>query len=266
MTTPRKVICDEGPFDDRIVIGWRGGGDTSEVYTWGAIRAVPLVAVMALVAVPMAPTAVSAQSIMGRVVDTASGLPLRSAAVGVQVPGDSVVKTLTAKDGVFALRLPAPGTYVVRVQASLARPVLSDSIVVAADSTVQREFRVPMPPDPVFYDFQVDKPVAQVPGRGGPRYPDELKREGVEGKVFVRFVVDTMGHAVTETFRVLRQTHAEFATAVRRALPQLRFVPAERQGRKVAQLVEQPFEFALGEPAILRDIREVGERTPPSPR
>lgn len=182
---------------------------------------------------------------MGRVVDAASGQPLPLAGVGVQLAGDSVIKTLTARDGVFALLLPAPGKYVVRVQASLAPPVLSDSIEVAPEAVVQREFRVTMPPNPVFYDFQVEKPVGQIPGRTGPRYPVELKKEGIEGEVFVRFVVDTSGRAVPATFQVLRQTHKEFAESVRSALPHLRFLPAERQGRKVAQVVEQPFSFAL---------------------
>ena len=39
MTTPRKVICDGGPFDGQIVIGWRGDEDTLEVYSYDAIRA-----------------------------------------------------------------------------------------------------------------------------------------------------------------------------------------------------------------------------------
>jgi hypothetical protein len=72
--------------------------------------------------------------------------------------------TSTTKDGVFALLLPAPGRYVVPVQASLAPRVLRDSIEVAPAAAVHRELRVPMPPDPVFYDYQVEEPVGRSPG------------------------------------------------------------------------------------------------------
>jgi hypothetical protein len=57
--------------------------------------------------------------------------------------------------------------------------------------------------------------------------------------------VDTTGRAVPASFQVLRQTHTEFAESVRTALPHLRFLPAERHRGKVAQVVEQPFSFAL---------------------
>ena len=73
--------------------------------------------------------------------------------------------------------LPRAGKYVVGIHASLAPPVLSDAIEVAPEAVIQREFRVTMPPDPVFYGFQVDKPVEQIPGRAGPRYPVDLERE-----------------------------------------------------------------------------------------
>ena len=47
------------------------------------------------------------------------------------------------------------------------------------------------------------------------------------------------------TFEVIRSDHDAFTTAVRNALPSMRFFPAEVGGRKVKQLVQQPFTFSL---------------------
>ncbi len=99
--------------------------------------------------------------------------------------------------------------------------------------------------DQTYFDFQVEKPVASAPGTGQPRYPDILRSAGVEGKVTAQFEVDTTGRVVIATFRVINTDHALFETAVRNALPLMRFIPAEIGGRKVRQLVQQPFVFAI---------------------
>lgn len=99
--------------------------------------------------------------------------------------------------------------------------------------------------DQTYFEFQVEKPVMQAPGSAVPRYPEILKSAGVEGEVLAQFVVDTTGRAESESFRVLKATHDLFATAVRSALPNMRFIPAEVGGKKVKQLVQQPFVFAI---------------------
>jgi protein TonB len=103
----------------------------------------------------------------------------------------------------------------------------------------------PVNPDQTYFDFQVEKPAASLPGSPGPRYPDILRAGGVEGTVLAQFEVDTTGRVIISTFRVLRTDHAMFEQAVRSALPNMRFLPAEVGGRKVKQLVQQPFTFAL---------------------
>ncbi len=103
----------------------------------------------------------------------------------------------------------------------------------------------PVNVDQPYFDFQVEKPVGAVPGSDGPRYPDILRSGGVEGQVLAQFVVDTTGRVDIASFRVLRSDHAMFEQAVRSALPRMRFFPAEIGGRKVKQLVQQPFVFAL---------------------
>lgn len=99
-----------------------------------------------------------------------------------------------------------------------------------------------------YFEFQVATPVRFAPGSAVPRFPDSLKTAHVTGEVLAQFVVDTMGLADPETFKVLKSTHQQFTNAVVDVLPQMRFIPAELGGRKVRQLVQQPFTFGFPKP------------------
>jgi len=87
-----------------------------------------------------------------------------------------------------------------------------------------------------YFDFQVEKPVAPIPGSGSPRYPQVLLSAGVEGQVLGQFVVDTLGRVELGSFKVIRSDHDLFTAAVRSALPAMRFLPAEVGGRKVKHI------------------------------
>ena len=107
------------------------------------------------------------------------------------------------------------------------------------------EKKVEVNEDNTYYEFQVEKPVMQAPGSATPQYPDILRQAGVEGDVLVTFVVDTTGKAEPNSLKVLRSTHDLFTKAVQTALPRMRFIPAEVGGKKVKQLVQQPFTFTI---------------------
>jgi TonB family protein len=104
----------------------------------------------------------------------------------------------------------------------------------------------PMQPgsDAVYFEYQVEKPVTSVQGNA-PRYPDILKSAGVEGEVYVSFVVDTMGLADVTSLKVIKSSHQLFLNSVVAALPDMHFAPAMVGGRKVKQLVMEPFVFHL---------------------
>jgi protein TonB len=99
--------------------------------------------------------------------------------------------------------------------------------------------------DQPYFEFMVEKPVSEASNTQRPRYPDILKSAGVEGNVNAQFVVDTTGRVEINTFKVLSTSHALFESAVRSALPGMRFIPAEVGGKRVRQLVQQPFVFAI---------------------
>jgi protein TonB len=92
----------------------------------------------------------------------------------------------------------------------------------------------------------VDRIVVPLPGNAPPRYPAILASAGIEGEVIMQYVVDTLGRVERGSVRATRGDRPAFEQAVRDALERMTFVPAEAAGRKVRQLVEQTFTFALG--------------------
>lgn len=99
--------------------------------------------------------------------------------------------------------------------------------------------------DQPYFEFMVEKPVTEASNTQRPRFPDILKSAGVEGEVLAQFVVDTTGRVENNSFKVLKTSHELFAAAVRSALPGMRFIPAEVGQKRVRQLVQQPFVFAI---------------------
>lgn len=76
-----------------------------------------------------------------------------------------------------------------------------------------------------------------------PRYSADLRRDRVRGDLVVAFAVDTMGRVNPGSLRVVRSDDTRFLAPVAELLPRLRFIPAERQGRKVEQVVEMLFRY-----------------------
>jgi protein TonB len=99
--------------------------------------------------------------------------------------------------------------------------------------------------DQPYFDFQVEKQAAAEPGHPNPRYPDMLQSAGIPGEVLAQFVIDTTGRADMSTFKVLKSDNDLFTQEVKNTLPKWRFYPAEVGGRKVKELVQQPFSFAI---------------------
>lgn len=77
------------------------------------------------------------------------------------------------------------------------------------------------------------------------RYPESLRSVNVEGVVQMRFIVSADGRVEPGSIEVLSSPHKLFSDAVRNALLNTRYRPAEAGGRAVRQLVEQSFTFKL---------------------
>jgi TonB family protein len=203
-------------------------------------RRLPLLAIIALSA-----TQAAAQVIAGRVIDERSRLPLRG--MTVAVIGDSaqqISQTTTDTTGIFSTNPLAAGTYRLRFSLDTTTSFESPPIQLAADGYVEREFIVPFMPR-IYLASEV-KQVQTLSHSPVPRYPADLRKRGVEGEVIAQFVVDSTGRVVPGSFKAIHYTDPGFLDALRAVIYEMRFQPAELNGRKVNQLVQEPFTFGIG--------------------
>lgn len=101
-------------------------------------------------------------------------------------------------------------------------------------------------------DF-VQSPVPQFPGGSAAmkkyieenlRYPEKMKNSGVQGKVYLSFMVDREG--AINTVDLLRGVHPELdeeAIRLVRSFPL--FIPAYKEGRPIAAEMKLPISFVL---------------------
>lgn len=96
----------------------------------------------------------------------------------------------------------------------------------------------------VFSSDEVDSPVSlEAWGVWEVPYPPAMRATGESGSVVAEFVVDTLGRVEREHFGIVSSSNPLFTEAVSDAMRTVVFRPAMRQGRRVRQLVRQPFDF-----------------------
>ena len=126
----------------------------------------------------------------------------------------------------------------------------------ADDTDAAQKKEEALPPialgDSIMTEFMVDSAVVRYEDGAAPPYPESMLKRRIEGAVIVQYVVDTLGHADTSTFRVISATHSDFAQAVKMTLPRMRFRPAVMSNRLVPQLVQQPFAFKIQDTTLFR--------------
>lgn len=129
-----------------------------------------------------------------------------------------------------------------RIKVEVARGDSADLEAAAEDYASQPPIALG---DSIMTELQVDSAVVRYEDSAAPPYPETMLRRRIEGVVLVQYVVDSTGRADTTTFRVLAATHPDFVRAVKTTLPKMRFRPAVMNGKRVAQLVQQPFAFKI---------------------
>ena len=97
-----------------------------------------------------------------------------------------------------------------------------------------------------FLQEQVDDPVQPI-NIPKPRYPPVLQQAGVSGFVDAQYVVDTLGHAEPNSWKVLKSSNAQFEAPAREAILKGVFKPARIKGAAVRQLVQQSIKFNIGQ-------------------
>ena len=109
----------------------------------------------------------------------------------------------------------------------------------------------------IYTTDQVDVPArSDSLSRTQPLYPETLLFSGIPGQVLAEFVVDTLGHVELDTFGVISSTDPKFTQAVQRVLPEWAYAPAMLNGKRVRQLVQQPFNFVVDSALMRRTNRQ----------
>lgn len=94
-----------------------------------------------------------------------------------------------------------------------------------------------------WFTHQVDRAASPGPRPPRPRYPTALLGSGVAGTVRFQFIIDSTGHVVPSSVRLIGPAHPMLATAARDALLLARYNAAQRGGRSVPQIAVQDFQF-----------------------
>jgi len=100
-------------------------------------------------------------------------------------------------------------------------------------------------PENTYSVLDVDTAVFRYEDSAAPEYPPSMIARNISGYAKMQFIVDSTGVIDLSSVRTLAATHRDFVSAVRAAMPGMRFHPAKIGPRAVGQLAEQQFVFAL---------------------
>ena len=78
-----------------------------------------------------------------------------------------------------------------------------------------------------------------------PDYPSAVKAAGVQGRVLLQVVVDTLGFPEPATIRVLESPDPELSLSATNALRRCRYTPGRVGGRAVRTLIRIPYDFRI---------------------
>ena len=94
-------------------------------------------------------------------------------------------------------------------------------------------------------DLNVEEPPVLLAGPPPP-YPEQLRRAGIEGRVIVAAVIDTLGRADPGSVTVVASANPGFDAAARDYVVRALFRAARVHGRPVRVLIRAPIDFRLG--------------------
>jgi hypothetical protein len=203
------------------------------------------------------PRRADAQTLGGQIVQLDTKKPLGGASVALVNDSARVVaSTAASSEGSFYLDAPNPGLY--RVVFFVAgASFVSPTVQLDSGKTVERLFSVPDVPATFTatpFARDVTTPASILPISPTPGYPGSLAEKGTRGLVSTMFVVTEKGQPDMSTFRVLNSADADFVLAVRDALHRSRFIPADKDGKSVPQVVQLTYDFGLADDPVRGDV------------
>jgi len=96
--------------------------------------------------------------------------------------------------------------------------------------------------DFIFEVADLDEPPTPIV-RNLPNYPAKLKRAGIQGRVWLIFIVDVQGNVGDA--RVVESSHPEFSESALTAVRSWKFAPGKKDGKAVKTRVRIPLSFSL---------------------
>jgi TonB family protein len=76
-----------------------------------------------------------------------------------------------------------------------------------------------------------------------PKYPKVADAIGLEGRVSLEFVIDTLGRVEPSSIRILQTTHEVFDSSARVAIAKAAFRPARLSSHPVRQLTRESIRY-----------------------
>lgn len=98
--------------------------------------------------------------------------------------------------------------------------------------------------DMVFLEAVVEEKPERLAGPQ-PIYPPLLQQAGIQGRVVVEAIIDTMGRAEPASIKIVQSPNPGFDQATRTSVLRSLFRPARVHGRAVRVLVRVPFDFRI---------------------
>lgn len=89
-----------------------------------------------------------------------------------------------------------------------------------------------------------------------PVYPDTAKKDGIEGKIVLRFVVDERGF-VHKPKVIDTEPYGVFEESALSAITKFRFIPAKRNNIPIESIVYLPIKYKINESAYLIQSHEM---------
>ena len=80
-----------------------------------------------------------------------------------------------------------------------------------------------------------------------PEYPDAMRWAGIQGRVLLQAVVDTLGRVESSSIRITQSPNPGFDRSVRDWALKARFRPARLHGRPVRVVISLPIDFSTGD-------------------
>jgi TonB family protein len=152
--------------------------------------------------------------------------------------GDDGTADATPETGPFGPRVRGSGPGENAVASVSGGDDVPDQVASPSDDPYENAFSI----------VEVEEQAERDPASAAPAYPRDLMARGIEGYAAMRFVVDSAGTVDLSSIRVIDFTHPEFVSAVKSAMPGMRFTPARLGDKPVRQLAEQLFRFQIEKP------------------